>query len=318
MKRLWPLLVLLSSPAWGHTLVRRIANFPACNGQPHTVWSLDSTSTSDCTTGGGDLHVPCGCRNGQYLSLLAGGEGGGPLSGDVDGDPGSTDLDEAAVEAELEAVLDLPELQGVLTDSQIPNSITIDLATLATSCTTALAGDSATSFFPSGTFADGLVDGSLEADEVNPTLGTQTQGTYVAGATPSQGLALTGTEGGTLGLGDCAANQVWKRNAGDTAWECAADATGGGGGGNFVEVSMALTDSGVYSQAVTGQSWVTSGSLIVCSPFGTTADGLTPEAVALSGLELSVSDRVAGVGFTLYVLSPRGLAGTVRIHCTGS
>ena len=53
----------------------------------------------------------------------------------------------------------------------------------------------------SGTFGDARVDGSLEADEVNPTLGTQTQGNYVAtvattgplsgGAAGSEGTAIS-------------------------------------------------------------------------------------------------------------------------------
>lgn len=51
-------------------------------------------------------------------------------------------------------------------------------------------------------------------------LGTDTTGNYVSSATSSQGLVLTGTEGGSLGLQDCAASEVLKRNVGDTAWEC--------------------------------------------------------------------------------------------------
>lgn len=43
------------------------------------------------------------------------------------------------------------DLTGAATDSQVPDTITIDLATLATSCTQALTGDSATSFFGAGT-----------------------------------------------------------------------------------------------------------------------------------------------------------------------
>jgi hypothetical protein len=59
---------------------------------------------------------------------------------------------------------------------------------------------------------------------------TDTNTTYTAAA--NEGLALTGT---AFGLGDCAANQIWKRNAGDTAWECAADASAGGGYTNLTE-----------------------------------------------------------------------------------
>lgn len=48
------------------------------------------------------------------------------VAGDVDGAFATTDLDEAAVETELESVLDLPDLQGVLTDGQIPAIIARD------------------------------------------------------------------------------------------------------------------------------------------------------------------------------------------------
>lgn len=103
------------------------------------------------------------------------------------------------------------------------------------------------------------------------------------------------------------------------AFSCGTDQTGGGGGGNFVEVSVALTTEGLFfSQAVTGQAWVTGTSKVVCTPFGTTADGLTPEAVIVSGVQAGVSDLVVATGFTLHVYSPHGLDGTVRFHCTGS
>ena len=69
-------------------------------------------------------------------------------------------------------------------------------------------------------------DGLIAANAV--ALTTDTTGNYVSSATASQGLLVTGTEGASVGLDDCAANQVWKRNAGDTAWECAADANSGG------------------------------------------------------------------------------------------
>lgn len=58
-------------------------------------------------------------------------------------------------------------------------------------------------------------------------LGTDTTGDYVSSATVSQGLTVTGTEGASIGLQDCAANQILKRNSGDTAWACAADVGGG-------------------------------------------------------------------------------------------
>jgi len=52
-----------------------------------------------------------------------------------------------SLESALEGVMDLPDLQGVLTDGQVPNDITINFAA---SSGTANAGDNATAFFPSG------------------------------------------------------------------------------------------------------------------------------------------------------------------------
>ena len=88
------------------------------------------------------------------------------------------------------------------------------------------------------------------------TLGTDTVGTYVAGATSNEGLTLTGSEGGTLGIAlttsgttgstssnsglevgsagltmlkGCADNEILKyTDAG--GWACSADSAGGGGG----------------------------------------------------------------------------------------
>lgn len=94
---------------------------------------------------------------------------------------------------------------------------------------------------------------------------------------------------------------------------CAADSSG-----NSVEVSLAITANGsFFSTTVTGQTWVAAGSEIVCTPFGTTADGLTPEAITIGALDFSVSDKVVGTGFNLNVYSPNGLEGTVRAHCVG-
>jgi hypothetical protein len=68
----------------------------------------------------------------------------------------------------------------------------------------ALTGDSATSFFSTGTIEDARIDGSAEADEVNPTLGTQTQGNFVNAATgaATTGIAITHTpsEGSSVGV----------------------------------------------------------------------------------------------------------------------
>ena len=94
----------------------------------------------------GDTHIAAGAVDGGNLGEIA---DGSVTADDLGTDSVNADeLNATGVEAELEAVLDLDQLQGSVTDSQVPNTITIDLATTAT---TANAGDSATSFFASGT-----------------------------------------------------------------------------------------------------------------------------------------------------------------------
>lgn len=100
---------------------------------------------------------------------------------------------------------------------------------------------------------------------------------------------------------------------GDNTW-----ATPASGSGNFLETSQTLSGAGVYSFVITGQAWVTGTSKINCTPFGTTADSLTPEAVSAAALVVSWSSPVVGTGFTLWVDNPRGLTGTVRFHCSGA
>ena len=202
-----------------------------------------------------------------------------------------------------------------------------------------------------GVFVDARVDGSLEADEVNPTLGTQTQGNYALGdaeggaaTTGDSALAFFATgvleviRGGSgavptgddyVLVADSISAATWRQipDCGESGtlnytqstnlFSCLTD-SGGGGGGNSVEVSMALTTDGAFfSTTVTGQAWVAAGSEIVCEPLGTVDDGLTPEAVAIAGLRATAANRVVGTGFDLMVHSPYGLEGTVRFHCLG-
>lgn len=101
------------------------------------------------------------------------------------------------------------------------------------------------------------------------------------------------------------------------AWTLPAGCGITSGAANVTESSIVLGDSGIYSLVVTGQAWVTATSKIVCAPLGTTADGLTPEAIAVGGLDVAISDRVVGTGFTIWVTSYQGLSGTVRIQCHG-
>lgn len=95
----------------------------------------------------------------------------------------------------------------------------------------------------------------------------------------------------------------------------------GGAASNVVEVSFTVTDDVVgliYTTTVTGQSWVTSTSKIICSPFAD-GSGSTPIELAFaSGQMATVSNRVVSTGFDLTLFNPYGAAGTFKFHCTGA
>jgi hypothetical protein len=134
------------------------------------------------------------------------------------------ELNATGVESELEAVLDLQDLQGAVVDSQVPDNITVDLATTAT---TANAGDSATAFFSSGTIEHER--GGLEADISgygNGLLGTNGTATIDVDTVSefSTALGITGSPSSSTYL------------RGDGTW-----GTPAGGGG-----SSEWTDYGTY------------------------------------------------------------------------
>lgn len=129
-------------------------------------------------------------------------------------------------------------------------------------------------------------------------LGTDTSGNYVSDATANQGLLLTGTEGASLGLIDCEATEVLKRNAGDTAWECAADATGAGIGGSTgaTDDRIIISDgTGGATIAASAAALTAAGSLTIPSAESieiSTDVGLTRAAAGI----LKVTDGSTGDG----------------------
>lgn len=140
-----------------------------CAGTADKVIFNSTTGTWSCGT-------DAGAGGGMTSFTLAGDTGGGQTITDgntvtiqgtttgIDTNDTATDTvivqyDASEAEPGNEAVLDLPDLQGAVTDAQVPNNITIDLATVAT---TANAGDTATAFFSAGTIEHER--GGLEAD----------------------------------------------------------------------------------------------------------------------------------------------------------
>lgn len=193
-------------------------------------------------------NVSYGFLTNELSSLLGG--GAGLVDGDygdivVSGSGTAMAIDETAVEGKL----DLPDLQGSVTDSQVPNTITIDLATLATTATTANAGDSATGFFSSGQI--GPAQGGTGADTSGYTTGVLG---YVAGVMTdldsfSEWLTVfgvTGTPDGTKFVRDDGTLAVPSGGSGDPVL-FNTTAVGDGSGVDFKDVTA--------TASVAGTSW---------------------------------------------------------------
>lgn len=139
------------------------------------------------------------------------------------------------------------------------------------------------------------------------------------GVGPAPGIQLNdeGASQGRIQILNCVGAGVVCTKSGVTG--IATIAGGGAGSANGVVVSISLGTGGglIYSVTVIGQAWVTATSAIACSPFGTTADGQTPETVVASGIQATTSTYVVGTGFNLDVYTPHGATGTYRFGCTG-
>lgn len=98
-------------------------------------------------------------------------------------------------EAENEGVLDLQDLQGAVTDGQVPNDITIDLATLATALENNGANCTAGSY-PLGVDASGVAeactDATTEIDSAISALSLGTISTQTASSVAITGGSITG------------------------------------------------------------------------------------------------------------------------------
>ena len=99
------------------------------------------------------------------------------------------------------------------------------------------------------------------------------------------------------------------------------NASGGGGGGNFLSATITISDTVVgliYTVTITGQAWVTGSSIIICSPFAIASGSTTLEMALASGINVIPSNRVAATGFDLSIYNPHGAQGTFTFHCTGA
>ena len=94
-----------------------------------------------------------------------------------------------------------------------------------------------------------------------------------------------------------------------------------GGSPPITAVSVEIdfgTDSTYVSREVIGQSWVTSSMVFACMVAGDVKTDHDPEDGILEGLTFTVSDILAGTGFTLHAYAPEGTFGKFNVHVSGS
>ncbi|MBP9714923.1 MAG: hypothetical protein KBD52_00305 [Candidatus Pacebacteria bacterium] len=190
------------------------------DGLGTTLLTIGDANDADSVQIYGDLTVTGGDLTLGTTSVLSGGDTASlnnidainatteatfELALDLAGDVTSTgltgiDLDELAVEAELESVIDLADLQGSVTDAQVPNTITIDNSTAVTFADAA--GD-ATTFVALGTSATGNLSPATDAGlTYNATTNELTATTFIGGLTGNASTASALAANPS----DCAAN----------------------------------------------------------------------------------------------------------------
>lgn len=159
-------------------------------------------------------------------------------------------------------------LSGSATDAQVPNNITVDLATVAS---TANAGDSATSFFTSGAIevARGGNGAAPGADDQVMVSDSTSAGTFRA--VPN----CTDTGGNHLNY-----------TASSNTFSCGTSSSGGGGGPQIVRKSADQGSTSTSFADVTGMTFSLSASTsysIVCEGSYTTAVSTTAIQLSLNG-----------------------------------
>jgi hypothetical protein len=98
--------------------------------------------------------------------------------------------------------------------------------------------------------------------------------------------------------------------------------TSGSGGGNYLQVEVdfgfsAGNEGDIARVTVTGQSWVTAGSVILCNPFGGATADHSPDDAIVEGLVAYAENVVAGVGFDVVVYAPQNSWGKYLVNVTG-
>lgn len=149
---------------------------------------------------------------------------------------------------------------------------------------------------------------ACSADRYATSLGVS--GSLACGQVSVAGLAATGSPSSATYL------------RGDGTWS---SPSGGGGSANYTAVLLdfgATESDDLATTVVTGQTWVTANSRIMCAPtmHATTSRAEGAEDAAIEGLTVAVHSKVVGVGFTVTAAATSGLGttGKYQVVCSGA
>jgi hypothetical protein len=95
-----------------------------------------------------------------------------------------------------------------------------------------------------------------------------------------------------------------------------------GSGGNYLQVEAdfgfdAGNEGDIARTTVTGQPWVTAGSVILCNPFGGATVDHNPDDAIVEGLVAYAENIVPGVGFDVVIYAPQNSWGKYLVNVTG-
>lgn len=192
----------------------------------------------------------------------------------------------------------------------------------------AYAGTSCTAQFPRSLNASGVatcakvvLTGGIS--DVTGILPPANGGTGQSTPTDDRILIGDGANWLQVTVPDCDADtEVLQYRQSDNTWLCGDDDTGAGGGGDVeAEVDFGANGNTTASVTVTGQTWVSATSKIVCAPtlFATADRDDGDEDALVENLTVAIHSRVASTGFTVMAHPAQGVAyGKFKVHCTGS
>jgi hypothetical protein len=97
---------------------------------------------------------------------------------------------------------------------------------------------------------------------------------------------------------------------------------GGGGGGNFVQAEVdfgfaSANEGDIARTTVTGQTWVTGSSIIVCDPAALATADHDPDDAVIEGLVAYAENIVPGTGFDIIVIAPQNSWGRYLVNASG-